>query len=243
MLGACHVYGRSSFLNWPLFLVTLPQNTMPTTQEEAGFVRVEWVMPSNIPPVSLLCVSDTHDQQAYMPNALPKADILIHAGDFTCSGCRAEVQAFQQWTQQLLDNDTVKEVVFVAGNHDVSLELKAKIPAARRAQQELKRCLVERPHTHYLEDESSTVMGVNFYGSPWTTRCGRDWGFQSLDTDDPGRMPPGEKCLGEKFAAIPKGIDVLVTHQPPFGQGDNDTFKRIGSVMLKQAIERSRPAL
>ena len=212
-------------------------------QEEAGFLRVELVVPSSIPPVSLLCVSDTHDQQAYMPNALPKADILIHAGDFTCYGQRDEVQGFQQWTQQLLDNGTVKEVVFVAGNHDVSMELKARIPAALRAQQELKRCLVERPHTHYMEDESSTVMGVTFYGSPWTSRCGRDWGFQSLDTDDPSRMSPGEKCLGERFAAIPDGIDVLVTHQPPFGQGDTDTHKRTGSVMLQQAVERSRPAL
>ena len=35
-----------------------------------------------------------------------------------------------------------------------------------------------------------------------------------LDTDDK------ETGLGGVFDRIPEGIDVLVTHQPPFGQGD-----------------------
>ena len=59
------------------------------------------------------------------------------------------------------------------------------------------------------------MCGLSFYGSPWTLPisgkpCG-DWAFQLKDT------PAG---IGVKFAAIPKGVDVLVTHMMPLGKLD-----------------------
>ena len=99
------------------------------------------------------------------------------------SGSREEVNNFRDWTDRLLETGTVGDVVFVCGNHECSMECTAKIPAARRAQEELKASLTERPRVHYLEDSMCEIKGLRFYGSPWTTRCGRDWAFQKLDSE------------------------------------------------------------
>ena len=48
------------------------------------YIEAQLVVPTEIPLLKILCVSDTHDQQAYLPHDLPTADILCHAGDFSC---------------------------------------------------------------------------------------------------------------------------------------------------------------
>jgi len=206
-----------------------------SVEEHEGHVEVEVAVPPHLPEVSLLCLSDTHDQQADMPNPLPQADIIVHAGDFTCRGSREEITAFQEWTDRLLQEGVARHVVFVCGNHEISLELKAKHAAVRRQQEEMKRALIERENVHYLEDTACEVEGLRFHGSPWTTKFGRDWAFQRVDTEDE------EHGLGGKFSAIPEGIDVLVTHQPPLGQGDMCDSKRTGSRVLRERVKDTSP--
>jgi Icc-related predicted phosphoesterase len=56
-------------------------------------------------------------------------------------------------------------------------------------------------------------------------------------------------ALAEVYAQIPAGIDILVTHQPPYGFGDrllNPATSRpehLGSRELLSTIERVRPKL
>ena len=58
-----------------------------------------------------------------------------------------------------------------------------------------------------------------------------------------------EAGLAEVYAAIPEGIDILVTHQPPYGYGDRWVNERtgaeehLGSHALLSAIERIKPRL
>lgn len=201
--------------------------------EHDTHIAVQLVVPPCVPLLRLLCISDTHDQHMFMPRSLPRADILVHAGDFTCRGSRDELESFTAWTEMLLTSGTVQDVVFVAGNHELSLELAAKRPAVLRCQEEMKRRLVEREHHHYLQDSGCEVRGVRFYGVPWCTRFGRDWAFQLADV-------PCE--LGERYALIPEDSHVLVTHQPPEGQGDrNECDTRAGSRMLLERVMATRP--
>jgi len=82
-----------------------------------------------------------------------------------------------------------------------------------------------------LVDQSIEYKGLKIYGTPWTKRCG-DWNYM-LDTEDE---------LAEKFKMIPEDTDILISHGPPFGFGDNTREGRIGSEALTQAIQE-RPNL
>jgi len=183
----------------------------------------------------ILCLSDTHDQHMFMPCDLPIADVLLHAGDFTCRGAKEELESFCAWTDELLAKRVVRDIVVIAGNHEITLECAAKWEQVRKNQEAMKRAVFDRPHIHYLEDSACEVQGIRFYGSPWCTRFGRDWAFQLADT-------PQE--LGSKYDLIPEGTDILVTHQPPFGQGDrNHCDKRTGSRTLLDRVIVVSPLL
>jgi hypothetical protein len=113
------------------------------------------VVPSPSPAatgVRLVCVSDTHDFHQSMPAALPAADILVHAGDFTCRGASSEVASFVEWVRALMVAGTVRHVVCVAGNHELGLEPgRAKHPVVVRAHEAMRQSLRDVPNLHFLE--------------------------------------------------------------------------------------------
>jgi len=84
------------------------------------------------------------------------------------------------------------------------------------------------------------VCGLKFFGSPWTLpiKGKSDWAFQARDL-------PGEDGIGKYTELIPRDVDVLVTHSPPFGQGDepaqSGTKYRAGHggsrVLLERVLE------
>ena len=64
----------------------------------------------------IVCVSDTHSRYHF---ELPQGDILVHAGDFTLSGTQKEVEGFITWLKSLTQ---YRLKIFIAGNHDLTLE-------------------------------------------------------------------------------------------------------------------------
>merc|ERR1712224_97174 len=70
----------------------------------------------------------------------------------------------------------------------------------------------------YLQDSSTEVCGYRIYGSPWQPEfC--DWAFN---------LPRGEECR-RKWQQIPSEVDILLTHGPPQGFGDQcSTGCRVG---------------
>lgn len=143
--------------------------------------------------VKVVCVSDTH---GYVPRAVPRGDVLVHAGDGAGSydpaaGCRDSITALRRWMGALPH----PHKVYVPGNHDGVF---AEEPAWARE-------FMAEEGIEVLVDREVSMAGLRLYGSPWCPEFG-NWWF----------MVPAARRR-EAFALIPDGLDVLVTHTPPYG--------------------------
>src|SRR5688572_27566488 len=67
-------------------------------------------------PLKFVAISDTHCRHLNLK--LPKADVLIHAGDVSYLGKKSEVVDFLNWFSNL----DYPYKIFIAGNHDFYFE-------------------------------------------------------------------------------------------------------------------------
>jgi Icc-related predicted phosphoesterase len=139
-------------------------------------------------------ISDTHTFHDLLK--IPEGiDMVIHSGD--CSNPRdpynnePEVRNFIHWYKSL----PIKHKVYVAGNHDTSIEKKLVTKKD-----------FEDYNIHYLEDDLITLQGLLIYGNPYTPQFG-NWAF----------MKDRVKLDRYWTKAMPGYIDILVTHGPPKG--------------------------
>lgn len=164
----------------------------------------------------LVLISDTHNQHGALN--LPRGDVLVHAGDFTMRGTEDEVETFGSW----LGAQPFEHKVVVAGNHDFLFE---REPARARS--------LLPGDVHYLQDSEVTLGGLRFWGSPWQPWF-MDWAFNLQRGPD----------LAAKWALIPDGIDVLITHGPPQGTADRTVNgEDVGCADLAAAMDRVKPRL
>lgn len=184
--------------------------------------------------VRIVALADTHlrHERLHVPYR-DEDDVLVHAGDLCQRGSLEELAA----AAAFLAAQPHRVKLVVAGNHEVCLQ---KRPEEARA-------VLAHHGLVYLEDEEITVGGLRFYGSPWQPMF-RVWAFGA-------RRGPE---LAAKWAKIPEGIDVLVTHGPPWGFGDRVRLGRLGArhlggspdrevhagcADLRRRVERVRPRL
>lgn len=166
--------------------------------------------------MKILFVSDTHGQHRKLKN-LPKANMLIHAGDISKRGEDHEIEDFIHWfTKQEFEHK-----IFIAGNHDFYFE----DVTIRQIQRMLS------PNTHYLCDSGVTIDGVNFWGSPITPTF-FNWAFNR----DRGRN------ILKHWEKIPLDTDVLITHGPPYGILDYTMSKmNVGCEELLKKVKLIKP--
>lgn len=138
-------------------------------------------------------VSDVHNRWGRL--SLPRADVLVVAGDMTMMGTEAELCKMDAYLSAMKDGGVFDEVVAIAGNHDWMFQ---EDPEKARA--------LTPSIDHYLQDSGVEICGMRFWGAPWQPEFG-DWAFN---------LPRG-RALAEKWAMIPDDIDILVTHGPPAG--------------------------
>jgi predicted phosphohydrolase len=164
--------------------------------------------------VRLVAVADTH--LFHRELVVPDGDVFVHAGDLCRAGNLKELAVALEWIAGLPHATKL----LVAGNHDWSFARErgaaiASVPSS----------------IVYLEDAETGVGGLRVWGSPWQPEF-NDWAFN---------LPRG-RALAEKWALIPEGIDVLVTHGPPAGIGDRtEVGGRNGCADLLARVRHVRP--
>lgn len=164
----------------------------------------------------IVAVADTHTFESDL-GTLPEGDVFVHAGDMLRGGTLDELEGVAAWIRALPH----AHKVIVAGNHDWCF-------ARERTQ-----ALALLGDAHYLEDSGATIDGVDFWGTPWQPAY-NDWAYN---------LPRGAP-LAEKWALIPDGTGVLISHCPPAGFGDRGPVPgRLGCADLRQRSEAVRPAL
>jgi Icc-related predicted phosphoesterase len=143
--------------------------------------------------MKLLHISDTHGFHGTLPDERFKdIDVVIHSGD--CSNWmdpyrnEPEVRNFIEWYSSI----PVKHKIYVAGNHDTSIERRMVTPAD-----------FAQKGIIYLENASTTIDGIKFWGSPHTPTFG-NWAF----------MKAREK-INRVWDTIPDDTDVVIVHGPP----------------------------
>ncbi len=170
-----------------------------------------------------ICVlSDTHTfhEELKLPENI---DIYIHAGDFTHVGEYTETIKFLRWFSQL----ECKHRILITGNHEKGWW---KNPSLYKS---------EVPeNVIHLEDDLVQLEGLNIYGSPHTKEFyGWAWPYYNEESAD------------LIWKRIPDNVDILVTHQPPYGVGDLSEFYRkgedpnVGCKILLSHVERVKPKL
>ena len=170
--------------------------------------------------VRIVLISDTHNRHKMLE--MPEGDILIHAGDFTNNGTEQEIGEFDGWLASL----DYQHKIVVPGNHDTGMDEKALL--VQDANQESVQ-VAELANATVLRGEMVEVMGLRVFGMPDTLDLGCDWWAFGAATDEELRERAGE---------IPSaGVDVLVSHSPPWGIGDTSrTGKHCGSRGLREVV-------
>jgi len=164
----------------------------------------------------IVAMADTHTHEREL-GTVPDGDLLIHAGDMLRQGTLDELGRFSEWLRALPHPFKV----VVAGNDDWCF-VHDRANAVRTLGDGIT----------YLQDSAVEIGGLNLWGSPWVPEY-KNGGFN---------LPRGD-ALREKWALIPEGTHVLVTHGPPREIGDRTLIGRSGCDDLRSAVAARRPAL
>ena len=153
-------------------------------------------------------------------------DIAIFSGD--CSNPRESIEnsrqvlAFLTWYRKL----PIKYKMFVAGNHDVSIERKLIDDWA----------FIDNNIIH-LWNQEANIEGLKIWGSPYTPSFGEGWAFNK-----------DRSKIGQIWSTIPDDSDIIVTHGPPKGVLDlshdrDGKLEFCGDLALKKRIRQINPKL
>lgn len=163
--------------------------------------------------MTVLALSDLH---GFLPE-IPKCDLLLLGGDYCPTRNLEQEQRFilgpfKDWLQQI----SARYIVGIAGNHDFIFQYQPEV--AR-----------DLPWI-YLQDEVIELEGVKIYGTPWTPTF-YDWAFMQSEPE-----------LTKTFASIPEGLDILLSHGPPYRMQDKNMGKiHCGSFALWDQVKTVKP--
>ena len=161
--------------------------------------------------MKIICIADTHGFNSHMYYELKDSDADIII--HAGDFCNYGTLDDAKAFNEMFSELPMKYKIVVAGNHDFPLI----------------RGFSFSDDIIYLQDSSITINGVKFYGSPWSSLF-YNWAFM-LDYN-------GRKA---QWAKIPKDVDILITHSPPFGTLDYVNGRNEGCEALANRLKELSP--
>ena len=161
-------------------------------------------------------ISDLH---GYRP-ALTGGDLLIIAGDLTARDEYVEYGVFFEWLESL----DYKRKIIIAGNHDNKLndDIDLDFPDLG---------------IEYLQDSGTEFEGLKIWGTPHSL-----W-FNGINPNCKA-FTGRERQMRKWYEKIPEGLDILISHGPPYGILDkNYEGKNCGCISLMNCIEMIMPEM
>jgi hypothetical protein len=187
------------------------------------------------------------DQHGFLP-AVPPCDLLLVAGDICPdrfgsfpAKVAPDLQArwFDAKVRPWFEAAPAAHKIATWGNHDWcgqgcdwSRDAPGTAPTAT-----LQILVDQATDVPASEPAGALVPPISVWATPWSNQF-MDWAFMK----EPAQ-------LAKVYDQIPVSVDVLVSHQPPHGYGDQSPdhgsgrLRHLGSRELLAAIERVRPRL
>jgi hypothetical protein len=184
------------------------------------------------------------DQHGYLPEIAP-CELLIIAGDvcpdrvgpfFAMHDQEQQKSWFNRSVRPWLAKAPATHKVLTWGNHDWCGQACSFLhdSPAEAITTELQILVDEGTR---VPAGSARDASVSVWATPWSNQF-MNWAFMKPAPD-----------LEAVYAEIPEGIDILISHQPPYGYGDSHCDVRsgkvehLGSRELLAAIDRCKPKL
>lgn len=181
--------------------------------------------------IKVCALSDMHGQLI----DIEPCDLVLVCGDSVSLKMQRYDESTLEWYKNIFkpwaEKLPCKKVLWIAGNHDY-MQGKAE---------EYRMIFSRIDKVTYLEDEgyiyNQDDQILKIWGTPWCRKFGT-WHFMAKP-----------EVLKEKFSLIPENLDILMTHDAPYGCSDvlldKSVFwwtpNHIGNPQLAEAIKEKKP--
>lgn len=191
--------------------------------------------------MKVIVLSDLH---GYLPEIITEFNLMLICGDI-CPVWNHSVsyqeswlkKEFKAWVNNLPYRDDFSRVVFIAGNHDFYFERVPERDIHKFLYTIDYRLIYLENSVYYCMDlTAENPKEISIFGTPYCTQFG-NWAFMR-----------SSDYLKEKFSEIPEDIDIIISHDPPYGMNGLGSITEghqkgveCGSKELKEAVERCKP--
>ena len=163
--------------------------------------------------MKVAAISDLHGMLPLYPSDywkdLNDCEILFICGDILplriqfdmVESKRWLIEEFKMWASNL----PVEKVYFIAGNHDFWFE-RNDLVAHQIFPPHGKVRYLKNEYIDYISNQDSKIYHI--FGTPYCHIFG-DWAFMR-----------DEETLAKKFSQIPGNVDILISHDAPYGNSD-----------------------
>lgn len=192
--------------------------------------------------MKICSISDLHGNLVQYPSdywkELWECEVLFICGDILPLSIQFDISKSEKWLttefKPWCENLPVEKVFFIAGNHDTFME---------RNDKSMRAIFPKYEKVTYLKNEAVEYQSLQdrqtyrIFGSPYCHIFG-DWPFMRESSR-----------LKKAFDNIPKDVDILFTHDAPYGvsdvcfQGWSADGQHKGCPELREAILEKTPRL